>query len=329
MTVKEVFDLRKAGKTVEAWQAIRPMYQVHQGHFTSLAYFWTAHDMLKLCLERGDTKTARQMLYAMTQSYATVDDADGKANTAVVGDALRVDSMVEGFNLLYFKPFFDRLKAEDWKPQQVNGQVVPSTGQRLITHLFKGLELRDADSLTTAMPYLQTALQRSPRNKVYHRLRARLYIKLGETDKAVATYRQILQQGKDAPSAYALSKLTADRAEKIALLCRAIIDESREQSRFWYRLTLARLLKDVKPAAAAHELLKCQRMAQQLSPKATSPTPSPTHNAQQAGLAPSKRQMDEMASMLRALASVTPASDAEQRDFYIRAISYLRRLWST
>ena len=47
MTVKEIFDLRKQGKIEEAYEAIRPMYAVHQGKYTTLCMFWTASDILK------------------------------------------------------------------------------------------------------------------------------------------------------------------------------------------------------------------------------------------------------------------------------------------
>ena len=36
MTVKEVFELRKQGKIEEAYDAIRPMYAVHKGKYTTL-----------------------------------------------------------------------------------------------------------------------------------------------------------------------------------------------------------------------------------------------------------------------------------------------------
>ena len=47
MTVKEVFELRKQGKIEEAYDAIRPMYAVHKGKYTTLCMFWTASDILK------------------------------------------------------------------------------------------------------------------------------------------------------------------------------------------------------------------------------------------------------------------------------------------
>ena len=52
MEVKDIFELRKQGKIEEAYEAIRPMYAVHQGHYTTIAMFWCASDMIKLRLEQ-------------------------------------------------------------------------------------------------------------------------------------------------------------------------------------------------------------------------------------------------------------------------------------
>ena len=43
MEVRDVFELRKQGKIEEAYNAIRPMYAAHKGHYTTIAMFWIAH----------------------------------------------------------------------------------------------------------------------------------------------------------------------------------------------------------------------------------------------------------------------------------------------
>lgn len=65
MTVKEIFDLRKQGKIEEAYEAIRPMYAAHKGHYTSLCMFWTASDIFKKRLDEGRIDEARQIYQAM------------------------------------------------------------------------------------------------------------------------------------------------------------------------------------------------------------------------------------------------------------------------
>ena len=53
MTVKDVFELRRQGRIEEAYDAIRPMYAVHKGRYTTLCMFWTARDMFNLRLHEG------------------------------------------------------------------------------------------------------------------------------------------------------------------------------------------------------------------------------------------------------------------------------------
>ena len=55
MEVKDVFELRKQGRIEEAYEAIRPMYAAHQGHYTTIAMFWTASDMFKLRVSQNRT----------------------------------------------------------------------------------------------------------------------------------------------------------------------------------------------------------------------------------------------------------------------------------
>ena len=61
MTVNEVFDLRKQGKIEEAYEAIRPMYAVHQGKYTTLCMFWTASDILKKRIEEKRIEEAENI----------------------------------------------------------------------------------------------------------------------------------------------------------------------------------------------------------------------------------------------------------------------------
>jgi hypothetical protein len=68
MTVQEVFDLRRAGKVDEAYEAIIPMYRVHHGRYTTLAMFWCAVDKMNLLLTRVTS--------ADDESLAALDEAE-------------------------------------------------------------------------------------------------------------------------------------------------------------------------------------------------------------------------------------------------------------
>ena len=82
MTVKEVFDLRKQGKIEEAYEAIRPMYAVHQGKYTTLCMFWTASDILKKRIEQNRVQEAENIFKALLRVQPYIDDKDGTAHTA-------------------------------------------------------------------------------------------------------------------------------------------------------------------------------------------------------------------------------------------------------
>lgn len=74
MTVKDIFALRKQGKTEEAYEAIRPLFREHKGKFTTLCMFWTASDVFKLRLEQGRVEEAEKIYRAMLRIQPSVED---------------------------------------------------------------------------------------------------------------------------------------------------------------------------------------------------------------------------------------------------------------
>ena len=88
MEVKDIFELRKQGKIEEAYEAIRPMYAAHQGHYTTIAMFWCASDMIKLRLEQQKVEEALKIFQALIRLYPNMDDADGKGHHAILRHAI-------------------------------------------------------------------------------------------------------------------------------------------------------------------------------------------------------------------------------------------------
>ena len=74
MTVKEIFELRKQGKIEEAYEAIRPVYAVHKGKYTTLCMFWTAADVFKLRLEQGRVEEAENIYKALLRLIPSIED---------------------------------------------------------------------------------------------------------------------------------------------------------------------------------------------------------------------------------------------------------------
>lgn len=100
MTVKEIFELRRAGKIEEAYHAILPMYKVHHGKYTTLAMFWCAVDMMNLLLSRAlgnDTKSLESLhkaekIYLSLQRVAVqIKDENNTCQQALsnLGEALK------------------------------------------------------------------------------------------------------------------------------------------------------------------------------------------------------------------------------------------------
>lgn len=86
MTVKDVFDLRRNGRIEEAYEAIRPMYKIHHGKYTTLAMFWCAADMMKLLLSKitpGEATSlaayvqAKQIYHSLQNLYPKMYDESG------------------------------------------------------------------------------------------------------------------------------------------------------------------------------------------------------------------------------------------------------------
>ena len=144
------------------------------------------------------------------------------------------------------------------------------------------------------MPLLQEAVRRYPHDKNCQRYMAVVYRIMGENEKAVAVYQQLLRRHRDSHLYAELAELTDDTGLKVALYCCAIQNQRQEKFRSGYRLALARLLLDRDRPKAAYELQKC------------------IDNRKAMGLGVTS----EMQQMLRQLSGVQPATDAEQQAFY-------------
>ena len=117
MTVKEIFELRKQGRIEESYEAIRPMYAVHKGKYTTLAMFWTGSDILRKRLREKRHTEARKVFEALLRVLPSIDDKDGKAHAAIMGSAVLLGEQVPGFDILSFIGNYasQHLTEADWQ----------------------------------------------------------------------------------------------------------------------------------------------------------------------------------------------------------------------
>ena len=77
MEVKDIFDIRKEGRTEEAYRAICQIYAHHHGPHTNLCMFWCSSDMFKKSAKTHDIEAMRQMLGNMVKIYPEIKDEQG------------------------------------------------------------------------------------------------------------------------------------------------------------------------------------------------------------------------------------------------------------
>lgn len=319
MTVKDVFELRKQGKIEEAYEAIRPMYAMHQGKYTTLCMFWTASDILKKRIKEKRIQEAENIFKALLRLQPNIDDKDGKAQTTMMHHALHLSEELPTFRMLDFVESLpiEALTDADWQqvplqPGKGRGILLPSTVHRLLTRAFHEIQMQmygdciihtkplSYDEVMTSclkvMPLLQEAIRRNPRDKHNQRYMAVVYNVMGEREKAINIYRQLLTRYHDSYLYAELADLTDAPGPKAALLCHAIMNQRQEKFRMGYRLALARLLTGHDNPRAAYEVRKCIDTRQALGHPVT-------------------HELQQLAAQFE---SVSATTDAQQQDFYQR-----------
>lgn len=310
MTVKEVFELRKQGRVEEAYEAIRPMYAVHQGHYTTICMFWCASDVLRLRIEQDRTDEALKIFQALVRLYPGMDDTKGRlGHLTLLNHALSLsEKWPEQFSMIDFMENggLESLDAEDWKPGQVvptpeemaqgkKAHPLPSTAARLVSAVHRELEASPTpEQALRCVPVLQEALRHSRNNMHFQRLMALIYQITGETQKAVGIYRELLRRPH--PQSYLYSEMAAlaTRPEnKLPLLAKALLTQREERFRTKLHIQLAELLAAQNPPLAAYHLQESIRI-------------------RQAGGFHISAQQHQLAQQLQAVQPVSPAEARQQ-----------------
>ena len=139
MTVKEIFSLRKQGRVEEAYDAIRPMYRVHKGYYTSLCMYHCAKDVFHLRIAEGRLDEASKIYLALQKLVPFIDDRDGSVakfmaeGTCKLEDARRHSSN-EGENEL--SPFNSPLGSAALLGKELS--TVPDSKLQRLLEVVKG-----------------------------------------------------------------------------------------------------------------------------------------------------------------------------------------------
>lgn len=332
-TIQDIFEMRKNGQFEEAYAAVLPMYRDHHGHYTTLCMFWTATDVMRLRIEAGKCVEAEQILASLRNLYPNLQDKEWTAAHTLnrlalllatkeqelkrmqwVGEMVQNDVQPEAmqFSLLDYMVDFgvNYLSEEDWQMSEWNGHPVPSFGVKIISRIFHEVQSDECkvqnaeckvqsdnkDRLEAALEMVLMGLQRAPRNKHLLRYQANLLYRLGETKRAVALYRQLIERSRESYLYSELAAMIEDQQEQAALLSKAIMNQRSEVFAQKDRLTLAALLKELFPRNAAYELQRVVELRDSL------------------GQRPNKT----IQGLQQELADVVPVNIGDQREFYMR-----------
>lgn len=186
MEVRDVFELRKQGRIEEAYEAIRPMYAAHQGHYTTIAMFWTASDMLKLRVSQNRVDEAVKIFQALCRLYPNLDDKDRRGNTAMLRHALRLKhALGEGFCMIDFLSNWglETLSPGDWTEEKNEERTFPSTAQRLLDYVIYELKQQPTPEMALkTVPILRAALAHDAQDKRHLQLKELVY-SIGKTNQ--------------------------------------------------------------------------------------------------------------------------------------------------
>ncbi len=297
MDVKDVFELRRQGRTEDAYAAILPLYAAHKGHYTTIAMFWVGVDMMRLRYQQRHLEEAYKIFKSLMRLYPTMKDTDLNGQSAMMRAAIQVFEHHNSFSMLDFITHWDitRLTEDDWKGTQHEGFVTPSTGMRIVGKVFKEVAANPTvDMALRAAPILAEALKHSPYNRDNQRYKAIIYQIMGKKDKAINIYRHLISRSKKSTLFQELAALIDDERYKIALLCKAITLQRDEKFRQRMRFTLAELLFRQDKARARYELDKCLEARRQAGFTITW----------------------AMQNLAASLSEVNPVSDADQKAYY-------------
>lgn len=297
MDVKDVFELRRQGRTEDAYTAILPLYAAHKGHYTTIAMFWVGVDMMRLRYQQRRLEEAYKIFKSLMRLYPTMKDTDLKGQSAMMRAAIQVFEHNNSFSILDFITHWDitRLTDDDWKGTQHEGFMTPSTGMRIVGKVFKEVAANPTvDMALRAAPILAEALKHSPYNRDNQRYKAIIYQIMGKKDKAINVYRHLISRSKKSNEFQELANLIEDERYKIALLCKAITLQRDEKFRQRLRFTLAELLFRQDKARARYELDKCLEARRQAGYTITW----------------------AMQNLTASLSEVNPVSDAAEKAFY-------------
>lgn len=92
VTIKEIFELRKRGYKLEAYEYAKKIYASDKGIYASSAMFWTAVDILKIRVSENQIEEAIRIYNALNRLLSNLDERNDYMSQALIKCSSLIDT---------------------------------------------------------------------------------------------------------------------------------------------------------------------------------------------------------------------------------------------
>lgn len=259
--IAKAYQLGKEQKYDEAYQVLFPHFEAKE----IPSYFeepcgWTIYRYLKKNEDKLSSRDVRKAL-AFYLTFASC-----KASTlhsCLMIQAVNLEKKHENdFRFIEFCQMWnlENLRDEDYlseKGTTENGKSIEfmSLAEKVATRLYKELKSRHTvEFVNELFPFFLTIKEKCPNNRFIGMYIAQLYYWQGNTERAIAEYKNILRITPEWFIWKHLGDICEDKEVRISLYCKAMTLMGKDEYIGELRLGLASLLFDTNKEQAAYEV---------------------------------------------------------------------------
>ena len=259
--VAKAYQLGKEKKFDEAYQTLLPHFDAKDiPVFFEEPCGWTIYRYLKNNESKLSSRDIRKAL-AFYLSFASCKPS--ALHSYMMIQAANLEKNHENdFKFIEFCLMWklDSLRDEDFLPGQgtaEDGKPIEfqSLAENVATRLYKELKSRHTEEFVNELfPFFLTIQKKCPNNRFIRLYIAQLYYWLGNTNKAVEEYKNILRTAPEWFIWKHLGDICEDKDVRISLYCKAMTMMGKDEYIGELRLALANLLLESNKEQAAYEI---------------------------------------------------------------------------
>ena len=259
--IAKAYQLGKNKKYDEAYDVLVPLFEAKE----IPSYFeepcgWTIYRYLKKNEAKLSSRDIRKAL-AFYLTFASCKPST--LHSCMMIQAANLEKKYENdFRFIEFCLMWnlENFRVEDFlseKGTTENGKSIEfqSLAEKVATRLYKELKSRHTEEFVNELfPFFLTIKEKCPNNRFIRLYIAQLYYWQGNTERAIAEYKQILRIAPEWFIWKHLGDICEDKEVRISLYCKAMTMMGKEEYIGELRLGLANLLLDANKEQAAYEV---------------------------------------------------------------------------